>query len=285
MRGKRLLWVAAAVLVVALSALMPEAALRLQDRSLAGRVQSQVTDTADLSLLAELTPAQTLAMVTQNQSRVALEQGRRMDAAQAERVAVNTTNLKVLELSYATVYMQPTVSAVSSQPWLYMGATGESVIFWEVELSGSAYNPLVVFSGYTDEYASAMSFTGTALVDERSGCVVSLALRWTAGGIGGVPPTVEEADAGSDPALPPTAVPVKIAEEIMAGETPEAWGLDTYDLMPLCEGLVYVLLGDMSLITLGMDLDLEASTAYLHLDGEDVAVPLVWNMAEVRFNA
>lgn len=284
MRGRTAVWIAATVLVVALSALLPEAALGLQDRALEGRVRSQESQTADLSLLAELSPAGTLAMATAYQSRVALEQGRELDGEQAERIAVNAVNTQVFSIYYyaeefAADMAAPNTSAASAQPWLYMSAAGENVIFWQVELAGTGYNPLLAAFGAVD---GSSPFTATALVDDRSGHVVSLRMRWTDYAAGG---TVEQSAAAPAEVMPTVAPTPPPAETEPAGELIlDPYIIDQDAALSLCGDLVYRLVDGMASYSYGADIDIKAGTAYLRLDGEEVAVPMGWTAAELWFN-
>lgn len=283
-RAKTAVWIGAAALVVAVSALMPSAVLGLQDRALAGQVRSWEAETADLSLLAELSSAQTLAMVGQYQSRVALEQGRELDADQAERIAANALNIDVFAAYYVADHMAPSASAASAQPWLYMDATGQNVIFWQVELSGTGYNPLLAVF---DDGAGASPFTAAALVDDRTGRVVSLRVQWTdfAAAAG---PAEDPADAM--PTVAPTpAVEMEFGEELVGEGFPDPDYMDYYidqDMaLALSDQLIYGLVDGMAAYSYGADIDPKAGTAYLRLDGEEVAVPMIWTAAELRFNA
>lgn len=289
MRGRTAVWTILTGLVVAASALMPRTALWLQDRALVGQVQSWETETADLSLLAELSPAQTLAAVGQAQSCVALDRGRELDGEQAERIAVNAMNTGVFSIvdpDYAADRAAPSVSAQSAGPWLYMGPSGQNVIFWQVELAGAGYNPLLAV---TDPEGALSPFTATALVDDRSGHVASLLVRWTAFAAAG-----PEEEPAADPAeAMPTEAPMPPAvmepDEAMDGEElpeelPDPYYIDQDAALALCGELVYGLVDGMASYSYGADIDIKAGLAYLRLDGEDVTVPMTWTAAELRFN-
>ena len=274
------IWVGVTALVVALSALMPAAVLSVQDRVLDGEVRSQLTETADLSLLAELTSAQTLAMVGQHQSQVALEQGRELDAAQAERIAATALNADVFAAYYVADHMAPSAAAVSAQPWLYMDAAGQNVIFWQVELSGTGYNPLLAVF---DDGADPSPVTAAALVDDRSGHVVSLRVQWTdfAAAAG---PAEDPADAM--PTVAPTpAAEIEIGEELAGEEFPYPDYMDPDMALALSGQLIYGLVDGMASYSYGADIDPKAGEARLTLDGEEVTVPMIWTAGELRFNA
>ena len=71
MKRKTALWLILTALVVAISALLPEAALAIQDARLESAVDTRRVETVDMSLLAELSIEDTLYMVQTYQSRPA----------------------------------------------------------------------------------------------------------------------------------------------------------------------------------------------------------------------
>lgn len=177
MNRKTVLWIIAAALVVAVSALMPELALRIQDSRLENAVQSQPADTVDLSILSELSIPDTLYLVQNTRSRVVLEQGRQMTEAEAEGAAIKC----VSEVLGPIVLSLPLESS-TAVPWLYVGAADETVVLWQVELTGQMVDPfLAIFLGEDDAVRAALD-AGNAravlLVDEHSGQVVSFDIRW-----------------------------------------------------------------------------------------------------------
>ena len=168
MKRKTALWLILTALVVAISALLPEAALAIQDARLESTVQSQRVETVDLSLLAELSIEDTLYMVQTYQSRVRLETGRQMNEGQAGRIAIDTLEEVYDRIGYATGFY-----VTDTSPWLYVGPGGESVVLWEVAASGREEVPLWAMLGYE----ALRQVDALALVDERSGQVVSLRIR------------------------------------------------------------------------------------------------------------
>ncbi len=194
MKRKTALWLILTALVVAISALLPEAALAIQDARLESTVQSQRVETVDLSLLAELSVEDTLYMVQTYQSRVRLDTGRQMNEGQAGRIAIDTLEEVYDRIGYATGFY-----VTDTSPWLYVGPGGESVVLWEVAASGREEVPLWAMLGYE----ALRQVDATALVDERSGQVVSLRIRLADGETGeGVTP---DGTVPPDPA--PTALP------------------------------------------------------------------------------
>ena len=200
MKRKTALWLILTALVVAISALLPEAALALQDARLESAVDTQRVETVDLSLLAELSIEDTLYMVQTYQSRVRLETGRQMNEGQAGRVAIDTLVDVYDRVGYATGFY-----VTDAAPWLYVGPGGESVVLWEVTASGQEEMPLWAMLG--DDTLRRVD--ATALVDERSGQVVSLHVRLADEDVGESTPS----DGTVSPEPVPTALPY--------GEVPE----------------------------------------------------------------
>ena len=168
MKRKTALWLILTALVVAISALLPEAALAIQDARLESAVDTQRVETVDLSLLAELSIEDTLYMVQTYQSRVQLDTGRQMNEGQAGRIAIDTLEEVYDRIGYASGFY-----VTDTSPWLYVGPGGESVVLWEVAASGQEEVPLWAMLGYE----ALRRVDATALVDERSGQVVSLRIR------------------------------------------------------------------------------------------------------------
>ena len=195
MKKKTALWLVMTALVVALSALLPEAALHIQDARLEGAVQSQAVETVDLSLLAELSAEDTLYLVQTCQSRVMLDQGREMTRDMAGRAAMDAME-RVYEWNGYSIDMTVTDAA----PWLYVGQGGESVVLWQVTAAGRSDDLLRSMLGLAYEDLSRRT-DAMALVDERSGQVVSLDMRWS------------EDEMAS--AVEPTAVPYEPGEAAM----------------------------------------------------------------------
>ena len=266
MRRKTILWLALTALVVAVSALLPEAALRIQDARLEGAVQSQAVETVDLSLLAELSVEDTLYLVQTYQSRVMLDQGRQMNRDQAGRAA-----LEGLERVYEWNGYSIDMTVTDATPWLYVGQGGESVVLWQVTAAGQSVNPLWSMVGPYMEYPMRRT-DAMALVDERSGQVVSMDVRWS------------EDEMAS--AVEPTTVPYEPGEAAMDPA-------EDRDIRGFSNAVSYTLLWAMA-DSLGfrevpdsvIQEDAEGRP-YLALtcdDGTAFAVQAQWDMNGMRFN-
>lgn len=270
MNRKTALWLAVTALVVLASALLPEAALYVQDARLEGSVRTQEVEAVDLSLLAELSPEDTLYLAQTYQSRVALEQGRQMTGAQAGRAAQ-----EMLAEIFGWNNNAIDLAVTGAVPWLYVGEGGESVILWETDLSGRSENPVRTMAGLS--YDPACPTEAMALVDERSGQVVSLKMRWSA---------PEEIIPSSAPA--PSMPDPDPYEAEHPGEVPEDMYLDgpSADMRGV---LLWVSAARLGLRD-GMD-DLqwtdEGGTSYLDLTtdaGMSFSVPAQWDLEGMSFN-
>ncbi len=200
MKRKTALWLILTALVVAISALLPEAALALQDARLESAVDTRRVETVDMSLLAELSIEDTLYMVQTYQSRVMLDTGRQLNEGQAGRIAIDTLVDVYDRIGYATGFY-----VTDAAPWLYVGPGGESVVLWEVTASGQEEMPLWAMLG--DDTLRRVD--ALALVDERSGQVVSLHIR------------LADEDVGESTAPDGTALPDPVPTALPYGEVPE----------------------------------------------------------------
>ncbi len=269
MNRKTALWLAVTALVVLASALLPEAALYVQDARLEGSVRTQEVEAVDLSLLAELSPEDTLYLAQTYQSRVALEQGRQMTGAQAGRAAQ-----EMLAEVFGWDNNAIDLAVTDAVPWLYVGEGGESVILWETDLTGQSENPVRTMAGLS--YDPACPAEAMALVDERSGQVVSVKMHWSA---------PEEPIPTSEPA--PSMPDPDPYEAEYPGEEPESIYLD---LSAYMRGvLLWVSAARLGLRD-GMD-DLqwtdEGWTSCLDLttdSGTAFSVPAEWDLDGMSFN-
>ena len=216
-------WVLAAGLAVALSVCLPGLVFRAQDAKLERMVESAAVETVDLSLLSNLTVEQTLYLVRNYESRVALEQGRQLNADQAGRLAVDAVT-GVCEIFGGG----SAIGTRQAVPWLYVSRSGESVILWQVELAGAAQNVLrhAMGDGWTG------SVGATVLIDERTGFMVSLDLRWT-----------DEPLPTPTPEVMPTAEIINSAELV---EEPVEWdsvsgmyGVEFMDISDVVFGYIF----------------------------------------------
>ena len=185
MRARMILWMCAAVLAVAVSAVMPETVLHVQDGSLAGTVRSQAVETVDLSLLADMSVEDTMRLMQTCASSVAVEQGRQMSAEKAGTAAVAALNK--ITAPFGTEYPAQVAATV---PWLYVGQAGESIILWQVETSGYCANPVMA---YAKDYWDHIPVSATVWIDENSGKCVGLDMRWDYGEITAEPAPTPEA--------------------------------------------------------------------------------------------
>ncbi len=237
-------WVLGSLAAVALSVAMPLLALYVQDVRLAGTVEYETAETADLSLLSDLTTAQTLTLVRDYESRVELDQGRVMNAATASGAAMRA----------ADFFSAYDVEG-SATPWLYIGPSGESVVLWQVDMSGYGINAL---AAATDAGLRAMSIT--ALVDERSGNVVSLFAQWQ----------TEETET-----------------VLTEGPTGEIITAVPYVDPASCiqEFAFYLLSIDPSFYWLDVGEEDNGMFLYLYYAEGNAEVPWAWDVSTVRFNA
>ena len=270
MNRKTALWLAVTALVVLASALLPEAALYVQDARLEGSVRTQEVEAVDLSLLAELSPEDTLYLVQTYQSRVALEQGRQMTGAQAGLAAQD-----MLAEVFGWDNNAIDLAVTGAVPWLYVGEGGESVILWETELSGRSENPVRTMAGLS--YDPDCPTEAMALVDEQSGQVVSLRMHWSA---------PEEPVPTSEPA--PSLPTEDFYEAEYPGDVPEGIYLDGPSAY-MRDVLLWVSAARLGLRD-GMD-DLqwtdEGLTSCLDLmtdDGTAFSVPAEWDLDSMSFN-
>lgn len=164
------LWLAMAALTVAVSAALPPAALWIQDSRLEGTVQTQLVETIDLSLLSDLDSPGILRLARESASRVALEQGRALTAAQAEQTAIKT--LHGLMDMFGGGF---TVTDQSASPWLYVGPEGESAVFWQVELSFQGQD---IFTGALYGMTEMLPASASLVVDDRTGALAQLEMIW-----------------------------------------------------------------------------------------------------------
>lgn len=256
--GILLIWLCAAVLAVAAGALMPGLALHIQDARLENAVESAQVETVEMSLLSELTPAETLYLANHYESYVVLDRGRLMTAQDA---ADTVTKILSDFIEYHFGYDPQDVPEVGQvEPRLYMGENGENVVLWSVTLTGRG-TPLpmdLLYGGAGDR----CDITGSALLDERTGGIAAMDISWLPPAADvelpemipyGAEETAEEAEAEApaseplDPELEPTP-PSALGEteqdrleELMGWSYDIFWtladtlgggGFDEYDAMP-----------------------------------------------------
>ena len=179
MTRKTIAWLLTAALVVAASALLPEVALHVQDERLARTVQTMDMETLDLDLLSDLSLADTLYLVQNARSRVVLENGRVMTEGEAGGAAADALNGIFESLGN---YLD--IQDYEARPVLMTGQDGSCVVLWQVTVTGLSAEPVnIAASWYVPEYADwedpcDTPYTAAVLVDDRSGCVVSLQVDW-----------------------------------------------------------------------------------------------------------
>ena len=285
MTRKTVIWLLAAALVVAASALLPVAALRMQDARLEGEVQTQEVETVGLELLSELSMADTLDLIQNIQSRVVLERGREMTEQAAYSAAVGW--LRDHFEDQCGVYLD--VLTYRAVPWLAVGRNGENVVLWQVIMGGEAGDPAATMYGIVPDWADeswefgARPFDAEALVDEHSGQMVGLRLRWTDGAAheGEVP----AATAGPAPGVMPTpeADPEEAADP---APVQELWNYDAedafYELGGMLAYSMYSALGAYMYPDAG---SLVNDTWYLiNGAGESFALTAHWELDYLEFN-
>ena len=268
MKARPVIWLCAALLTVGLGMILPELVFHIQDERLEGAVETQTIQTVDLNLMSQLTAAQTLRLARTYESSVTLERGQLMTAQEAADTA--TSIVTGLLNSFVS---GGSIRASQAAPMLCMGQEGENVIFWEVTLTGRWINPVQDMA-----MASEQPVTGMALVDERSGGIVSLRLNW-------------ESAAGPAPtpmsnAMELTEMPASEPYEGEANEMPTEEPDWLYDWqMSVLASAVYYLLTNLDGTGFTWDTVYDPLDLFVTLpDGSGFPVEASWDMTQFTFN-
>ncbi len=287
MRRKTVIWLLVTALVVAGCALLPEAALHVQDVRLEKDVLTQDVAALDLELISELSLEDTLYLVQNVSSRVTLERGRELTEREASDDAVRL--LSELFLEQFGNYV--TVTTTHGTPQLFVGEGGESVVLWQVDVTGSTADPAAtgygIYPAWADEWFDPgdRPFTATLLVDERRGRAVGMRMHWN---------DTPGAAAAPAPTEGPYPTPGSMAEAGMPDPAEKplvGWdGVSAEDaFQSLRAALMYTMFSDLiqneypfdgELVNEGNGLVWYATTS----TGVHFTVPSVWDMEQITIN-